>query len=494
MDGTWKQFSKEGVTAPEGSTYYYSFNDVANDDIFVMGSLGEPVTLADGSLFGPIFDLNYFVTGYGRTEKSKSIIVATPSITALAPNVKAYAGITSKESFTEALDQYLEGYSASDYDKIMTGETLALFAERGAAKANAITVASGEMVTAESFGLDIFHVRSLISEADLKLLSSGFSGFRTPKAYNMVSLSDAAGSLVLSSDLADLDASGLIIETPKAQIIFDQKAIKDLKTTGDLTLVLNSEASKVSVSFDKAMASPVTIALPKVSGNTDTQTIFGEGDKNIGGKYNPVTGMLEAKIKTSGTFTAKQNVKSFSDMAYQTADIKQAVQALAAKGIMGGKSETSFAPDALISRIEIAALMLNMTALLEDKGVQEFSDVKPTDWFFNIAYSAKKNGIMSGSGANFQPKNLINKEQLLTILSGRLVSDSGYKVSTDFNQFAKNDIKDTNLVSSWAKDHFALALQDGFLINYRADYLDPKVNLTRGEAAKLIYDFYKRWW
>jgi len=93
---------------------------------------------------------------------------------------------------------------------------------------------------------------------------------------------------------------------------------------------------------------------------------------------------------------------------------------------------------------------------------------------------------------DFSPKVLINKEQLLTILSLKLQEDMGYVNNSTFSSF--DYFADTNLVSSWAQPHFAFAIQEGFLVNFRYRNLDPKSNLTRGETAQLIYAFYKKFW
>jgi hypothetical protein len=129
---------------------------------------------------------------------------------------------------------------------------------------------------------------------------------------------------------------------------------------------------------------------------------------------------------------------------------------------------------------------------MENQGKAEFIDVKATDWFFNIAYSAKKNGIMGGTGSGmFSPKRLINKEELYTILANRLKSDLGYGAWVNPSPYSYMDLSS---ISPWAESTIELAMDEAILVNYRDGFIDPKSNLTRGEAAEIIYAFYKKYW
>src|SRR5699024_2785182 len=108
-----------------------------------------------------------------------------------------------------------------------------------------------------------------------------------------------------------------------------------------------------------------------------------------GGKYNPATGTLEAKLSESGIYKVVNNEKDFADIKDKSAEMQEAIKVLASKGIINGTTATTFAPDSTISRAEVTALLMRTISLLDPNANGNFADVNTSNWYCGAAGSAK---------------------------------------------------------------------------------------------------------
>lgn len=88
--------------------------------------------------------------------------------------------------------------------------------------------------------------------------------------------------------------------------------------------------------------------------------------------------------------------KKYRDISGVSKEIQNAVNALSNAGIISGTSENEFSPDKPITRAEVAALLLRMTAKPEEQGNGGFADVPEGAWYYGVAGASKKYGIISG--------------------------------------------------------------------------------------------------
>ena len=81
---------------------------------------------------------------------------------------------------------------------------------------------------------------------------------------------------------------------------------------------------------------------------------------------------------------------AFSDITSKTDEEQNAIKHLAKAGIIEGTSETEFSPDKPITRAEIAALLLRMTAKNDKEGNGGFEDVTADKWYYDTAGASRK--------------------------------------------------------------------------------------------------------
>ena len=485
-DSWFSQFdpSNNGLFTVNTSSFDYGL------EIYSKLRFNNVAVLSDYSLFGIGLDSMYKPIGFLRSQPLDFLAaelkqeVETPVVLTAADVSK----VVDQATLRTELKAIMEDYN-SKFESIATSrDNIALYLETVVAKLTSIKVANQQLVSPADFTSEIMEMDALGTTFTDVLNDSSIATMRPIRGFATLKLTEPEASITLSKALADLPVAGLIIDAPEMNVRLDAKHLAALKD-GDLTLRFGTKDGKVTLNFSRPLDTAVVVMLPKLTGNADGQTIFDASGKNLGGKYNGLTGMLETRVRGNVSLYTGKNTTAFKDISWQSERIKDAIAVLSTKGIMGGTSETTFAPDALINRAEIAAILLK---IMENEGKAEFTDVKATDWFFNIAYSAKKNGIMGGTGSGmFSPKRLINKEELYTILANRLKSDLGYGAWVNPSPYSYMDLSS---ISSWAESAIELAMDEAILVNYRDGFIDPKSNLTRGEAAEIIYAFYKKYW
>ncbi|WP_144023717.1 DUF4430 domain-containing protein [Paenibacillus sp. FSL H8-0548] len=110
---------------------------------------------------------------------------------------------------------------------------------------------------------------------------------------------------------------------------------------------------------------------------------------------------------------------NYKDAAQISSWAKEAVTKASALGFMQGTSTTDpkFEPKRLLTRAEFAALMVKYSGIdpiNEDAG---FTDVSSKDWFYGYVAAAKEKGLMSGkSDTSFAPNASISREEVAAVL------------------------------------------------------------------------------
>jgi len=258
--------------------------------------------------------------------------------------------------------------------------------------------------------------------------------------------------------------------------------------------ILKQGSFQYTVSFSKPIQGMVKLLLPVLPGETEYQAVFASDGTIIPGKYNPANGWFQAGIKTDGTFIVKENRITFSDIDGEPEQMQQAISVLASKGIIKGTSQTEFSPGAGITRAQIAALIVRMLQVLNENEDGGFIDVNKEDWFFGAAGSAKKYGIMQGTGNNaFSPDLFITEDQAIVIAMRVLKEKMWYKRLNNSEDVFNNYFY--NLVPSWAKEDVALAFREKlFEIEYGGSELRTYAPMSRGDFAVLLYRLFNRLW
>lgn len=107
--------------------------------------------------------------------------------------------------------------------------------------------------------------------------------------------------------------------------------------------------------------------------------------------------------------------KSFSDISGLAE--QSAIEALAVRNIVNGKTTDAFVPTDTMSRAEFAAIMVKGLGL-EQRKAQVFTDVKESDWFYTAVNTAYYYGIVKGVAQDkFNPNGTITREEAAAMIT-----------------------------------------------------------------------------
>ena len=156
---------------------------------------------------------------------------------------------------------------------------------------------------------------------------------------------------------------------------------------------------------------------------------------------------------------------------------KDAIADLYSKGIINGKSDSTFAPDDHILREEFVKMAVSFLGLEVTNANTAFSDVDSGAWYAPYISAAVKAGIINGySESIFGVGNYITRQDVAVILS-RIAKLQGS------SEIAFADEAD---ISDYAKEAVQVLSANG-IINGSDGAFMPKNNCTRAETAVMIH-------
>ncbi|MEK0315106.1 carbohydrate-binding domain-containing protein [Cohnella sp. 56] len=229
---------------------------------------------------------------------------------------------------------------------------------------------------------------------------------------------------------------------------------------------------------------PVTISLnANASANEELLGVYYIADDGsleyMGGKW--AAGKMTAKITHFSKYAVLSYDKSFTDVS-DSFWAAQAIKQMAARHIVQGINKTEFAPAREVTRAEFVAMIAHALNLKTEARAQ-FSDVNASDWFAAEAAAAGEAGIVTGrSGNKFAPNAAITREEMATLLVRAYTYKSGGQPATsDAAAFA-----DRASISSWAQDAVQSAQALGLIKGRTSNKFVPQGKTTRAESAQVI--------
>lgn len=153
----------------------------------------------------------------------------------------------------------------------------------------------------------------------------------------------------------------------------------------------------------------------------DTLTVLDDKDKEIkltekNGKY--VFTMPSGKVTVAGRFKVEQPAGKhpFTDIP-SGAYYENAVIWAADKGITGGTSATTFAPNGICTRAQAVTFLWRAAGSPAPKSMNSFADVPADAYYAKAVAWAVENGITSGTGGGkFSPDATCTRAQIVTFL------------------------------------------------------------------------------
>ena len=200
----------------------------------------------------------------------------------------------------------------------------------------------------------------------------------------------------------------------------------------------------------------------------------------------------DTKVKCVFDTVCKQDstcpISKFKD-ASPTAWYHDGVHYCLDEDLMVGQSATKFAPNATLTRAELAQILYNKAGKPAVSGRSTFTDVPATAWYAKAVAWAQQNNVVSGvGGGKFAPTQTITRESIAAMLYN---SETDPVVTTGTLNF-----KDAAKVSSWARKAMLWATQNGVINGAKqADgtlLLNPQNSAIRAETAAMLGNYYNK--
>jgi len=258
----------------------------------------------------------------------------------------------------------------------------------------------------------------------------------------------------------------------------------DFGLSADNEAIDSFETGDVVVSVDYALKpgeDPNKVVVYQIDDNGSVKAV-------VNGRYNPETGKVEFALKEMGMYAAVYNDVTFSDIS-SVPWAKEAIEYLAARGVISGSGDGTFRPNDNVTRAEFIKMLMMALELEDEEAVCTFSDVKKGAWYYRPIATAEKLGIVKGKGDGTFGVNDEILRQDMAVMIYRIAQLLGIDLGDDISV---EPFKDEAEISGYAKEAVAAMQRAGIIKGTGDGSFAPKNTATRAEAAVIIYRLIKK--
>ena len=179
----------------------------------------------------------------------------------------------------------------------------------------------------------------------------------------------------------------------------------------------------------------------------------------------------------------------FSDVAGPSDWSHEGIDYCVRRSLMVGTGVGTFSPGMNCSRAQIVQILYNLSGDKTDYGnyYLPFTDVAPGAWYYDAVAWAYDNDVVSGTSATtFAPNDVITREQMAVILYGYTAE---FAPEVTGNAASLNTFPDAGSVANWAYTAMSWAVGNGLISGMGSggvSYLAPQGSATRAQASAII--------
>ncbi|MGF7029515.1 glycosidase/fibronectin type 3 domain-containing protein [Paenibacillus mucilaginosus] len=335
--------------------------------------------------------------------------------------------------------------------------------------ANAAALLAGGVLEIKKNGLTLELPAALLGEL-AKLLPAG-SG-------------EGAALSLSAAGLAKAETEALLAKSASA----NDAELKALSEVFDFTLAAVDKDGKRQTL--PSFSQPVTLTF-KVQGSADRSVtgIYYLADNGeleyVPGAWNG--NKLTAKVSHFSKYAVLEYGAAFADLP-SGHWASSAVRELAAQGIVNGMEKGRFAPEQSVTRAQFAAMVVRALGLeAKPDTVLPFADVAAGAWYAEAAAAAYSHGIVGGRDAvTFAPDELITREEMAVLIVRAYAAKAGGTAPAGTG--LQGVFTDHAEVSSWAAASVQSAVELGLLQGRAEGQFAPSGTTTRAESAQVIHN------
>lgn len=194
--------------------------------------------------------------------------------------------------------------------------------------------------------------------------------------------------------------------------------------------------------------------------------------------------ILYAKWVAPGTIVDTDDTGRFADVR-ESDWFYQYVISLADRNIVSGVDDRHFAPNGKITRAQLATILANISGEVMYDTRNPFDDVSADAWYAKAVTWAYNRGIVTGiSSDKFAPDAYVTRQDMAVMIV-RYVTRVARKVLPGLN--ALISFNDDAAIAEYARSSVYTLQRAGIIGGKPNNMFDPLANATRAEAAKMIH-------
>lgn len=215
---------------------------------------------------------------------------------------------------------------------------------------------------------------------------------------------------------------------------------------------------------------------------TEQQKPSGGGSLSPGGGGSRVPNAIVSNGNSDGGGET-QDLFFYTDMAEDHWGYEP-VKALSALGVLSGFEDGSFQPNAAVTREQFVKMLVTAFSLSGDNTKERrFEDVPEGHWAEKFIQTAANLQLVSGiSKAEFGLGSFLTRQDTAVLLDRTLVY-----LDVGIEKTERPDVTDWNDISEYAAESIGRLYAAGILHGLEDGSFAPGANLTRAQAAKILY-------
>ncbi|TXK82619.1 S8 family serine peptidase [Paenibacillus sp. N3.4] len=196
---------------------------------------------------------------------------------------------------------------------------------------------------------------------------------------------------------------------------------------------------------------------------------------------------IKVQLSHFSKYAVLEYSKSFSDINKHWA--QNEIETMASKQIVNGITDSSFEPEANITRAQFVTLLSKALRLPNSstETLNPFSDVSSKAWYKDVILAAHQAHLIDGiSDDQFAPDLTITREQMAVMIVNAYLYATG-KSLADIQITQEQKYDDEGTISEYARQSVRIANSFGLMKGATALEFSPMKVATRAQAAVVIF-------
>lgn len=203
----------------------------------------------------------------------------------------------------------------------------------------------------------------------------------------------------------------------------------------------------------------------------------------VGGKKNADNTTIETALSHNSKYGVLEYTKTYTDVP-STHWAFNTIQALSAKQVVEGITEDKFGPTQTTTRAQFVTMLVRAIGIETTGASTAFADVAQGAWYSEAIATAVQAGIVKGiDDTHFAPNASITREQMAVLLIRAYEYKSGVIL---FKSDKLSLYEDGDQVASWAYSEVNKAIAAGLMTGRDDDHFVPQAATVRAETAQAI--------